>query len=363
MRIAYVSLYFDKYHALGGVGEKVRTQTKTWQNKEHIVNCFFLTPDDLISEEIFYFQYKTSKEGNFAKRFFSRQFALSKLISAVEQFSPDIIYLRHGLYIYPAHKLFNLAPVVLEINSDDIQEFLLQKFWFYFYNLLTRKVFLKKSAGMIFVTHELKTLRYNQVPNKPVCIISNGIDLENNVPLPATKHAIPVLTIVGSPGMPWHGADKLIYLAKTYPDLHINIVGSNSEEIKEPIPANIRFLGFLSREKVREVLVSTDVVCGTLALHRKNMNEGSPLKVREAAALGIPLILAYEDTDLSEIKTDCILQIPNIEDNIIRYSEQIYLFLYKMIGKRLELESILPRIDRQIKEAHRLNFFENILKT
>lgn len=362
MKIAYVSLYFDEYHALGGVGEKVRSQAATWRDKGHKVHCFFLTPDELISEGITYFYYRSSKNSNFLTRFFSRQFALVRLISALKEFSPDIIYLRHGLYIYPFHKIFSIAPVILEINSDDVHEFSIRSLWFKIYNLLTRRILFKNSSGFIYVTHELKGLPYNQVRDKPVCVISNGIDLENNLALPAPNHDSPVLTIIGSPGMSWHGADKLISLAQTYPDLKINIVGLHLEDIKEPIPSNVSFWGFLTRNKAREVLADTDVVCGTLALHRKNMNEASPLKVREAAALCIPLILAYKDTDLSEIRTDRILQIPNSEDNILEYSQQIYSFLYSMLGKRLEQKIIYPKINRKIKEEHRLKFFEYVLK-
>jgi glycosyltransferase involved in cell wall biosynthesis len=316
----------------------------------------------LLSEGITYFNYKSSKKSGFLNRFFSRQLALARLISALKEFSPDVIYLRHGLYIYPSHKVFNIAPVILEVNSDDVQEFSLRSPWFRMYHLVTRQIFFKRSSGFIFVTYELKELPYNQVGGKPVCVISNGIDLKTNLALPAPKHDSPVLTIVGSPGMPWQGEDKLIPLAQTYPDLKINVVGFRSEDIKESIPSNIHFFGFLPRDKVREVLTDTDVVCGTLALHRKKMDEASPLKVREAAALGIPLILAYRDTDLSGVKTDRILQIPNTEDNISKTLEQIYVFSYNMLGKRLEQEIIYPKIDKKIKEENRLNFFEYILK-
>lgn len=38
------------------------------------------------------------------------------------------------------------------------------------------------------------------------------------------------------------------------------------------------------------------VCIGTLALHRKNMTEASPLKTREYLAHGFPVIIGYKDT-------------------------------------------------------------------
>ncbi len=76
------------------------------------------------------------------------------------------------------------------------------------------------------------------------------------------------------------------------------------------------FHGFLDRAGVMDVLMKTDVACGSLALHRNNMQEASPLKVREALAYGIPVLLGYKDTDLSNLQSEYILQIPNTEDNV-----------------------------------------------
>ncbi|MBK7455292.1 MAG: hypothetical protein IPJ46_16695 [Anaerolineales bacterium] len=59
------------------------------------------------------------------------------------------------------------------------------------------------------------------------------------------------------------------------------------------------FAWLFNQDKLREITLNTDVACGTLAIHRNNMEEAWYFKVREALALGVPLILAYHDTDLS----------------------------------------------------------------
>ena len=179
--------------------------------------------------------------------------------------------------------------------------------------------------------------------------------------LPAPSNPNPVLSMVASPGMTWHGVDKLLRLAGQYPDLTINIVGYRREDLTGDTPQNVRLHGFLPRERTREVLKTTDVVFGSLALHRNDMEEASPLKVREAAACGIPLILGYRDTDLSNWQTDCILHIPNTEDNAQTHAAQIRDFAYRMRGRRLDAETVAARIGHRQKEEDRLAFFEKIL--
>lgn len=364
MKIAYVTLYFVEHHAKGGVGEKIRTHRNIWQNFGHVVNIFFLSPQNIEFERFQAFQYSSFTRFSvtqFLTRLISRSYALYKMIKAIQKFQPDLIYLRHGIYIYPLQALFHVAPVVLEINSDDLSESALQNKIIYWFTRLTRRISLRLSKGIVYTSHELAEIFSPYLKGKPYCIIANGINLENISPLPPTNNATPVISIVGSPaGSVWHGADKLISLAKQYPDLTINVIGID-EYNQTNIPNNIHFWGFLSREQVQTILAQSDVACGTLALHRKNMYEASSLKVREAAAYGIPLILAYDDTDLSEIKTDYILQIPNTENNIKDYSDTIYIYAWKMIGKRLPRKLIEEYIDQKQKEKKREKFFLKLL--
>jgi hypothetical protein len=122
--------------------------------------------------------------------------------------------------------------------------------------------------------------------------------------------------MVGSPGMSWHGVDKLVWLAEQYPELHIHIVGYSKDDLSQSIPENVSLHGYLQPADVKQVLMKTDVAFGTLALHRKKMMEASPLKVREALAYGIPVVLGYDDTDLRDVKSDLFLFLPNTPDNV-----------------------------------------------
>ena len=127
------------------------------------------------------------------------------------------------------------------------------------------------------------------------------------------------------------------------------------------MPSNLRLHGFLSKEQVREVLLTTDVACGSLALHRNEMEEASVLKIREALAFGLPVIIAYRDTDLNEVILDTILRIPNTESNMVENVEAIRKFAYDMMGKRVDIDSVAPYLDQKQKEITRLAFFQKIL--
>jgi glycosyltransferase involved in cell wall biosynthesis len=366
MRIAYITRYLDNVIMRGGVGRKIRGQIQYWQGRGQEVHLFVLSPDEISAENCSVFQYHGATNLPILKGLsltVSRSMALLKLIESVQDFRPDLIYMRFGRYIYPFHKIYKIAPMILELNTDDINEDRHLGRLLYWFNRLTRGLVLKNASGLVAVSEEIAELPANKMYGKPVRVIANGIDLEQYPQLPTPSNDRPVITLVGSPGMIWHGVDKLIGLAKKCPDLKINIVGYEFSGNREDLPTNIIFHGFLDRAGVKDVLLTTDVACGSLALHRNDMKEGSSLKVREAAAYGIPILLGNKDTDLANLKSEYILQIPNTEDNVVVNAEKIRSFAYNMMGKRLPREAVSSRVDQRNKEETRMAFFEEITKS
>jgi hypothetical protein len=358
MRIAYVTVHVAPEIMQGGVGKKIQNQTTIWREHGHEATLFSLTPAEFPFPEARQFIFDS--QGGLLKREIARSITLKQMLASIQKYQPDLIYLRYGLYSFPLHRLFKIAPVVVETNSDDRPEYRKRGFFFYWMNRLTRNLTFGPACGIIVPSYELENVL---VPkhNKPVCVISNGIGINDIDPLPHTKNTTPVITLVGSPGMAWHGVDKLVKFAETATDVTVNIVGYSQADVDAPVPANVHLRGFLSHQGVREIMLNTDVTCGTLALHRKNMNEASPLKVRESLAYGIPVILAYHDTDLDNVKIDTILHIPNTEDNVMENTEQIRKFAYDMLGKRVDINSVAPQLDQRRKETTRLDFFESLL--
>lgn len=358
MRIAYVTVHVAPEIMGGGVGKKIKSQMGIWRENGHDATLFSLTPAELPFTNGRQFIFDAQK--NILNREVNRVFALSHMLAAIREYQPDVIYLRFGLYSYPLHQLFKITPVVLEINSNDCQEYRKRGAFLYWMNRFTRGLTFTSAAGIVAPTSELTNI-FPLKENQLSVVISNGVDMSAVEVLPPPKNEKPVLTLVGTPGMDWHGADKLLRFAQANPDMHFNIVGYSASDMNMPIPSNVTMHGFLSHAQIREVLLKTDVACGTLALHRKNMQEACPLKVREAVLYGLPLLLAYHDTDLSEINLPTILQIPNTEDNLVTHAESIRKFAHEMLGKRLDVNIVAPYLDQRKKEDVRLAFFEQIL--
>ncbi len=356
MRIAYVTIHIAPELMKGGVGKKIKKQINIWRSQGHEVTLFSLTPAEIPFSGERQFLFKSQSQ--LLVREIDRIFTLKKMLSSIKGYNPDVIYLRYGLYSYPLHRISRIAPVILETNSNDIVEYASRGKFFYWMNYLTRNFIFASASGIISPTQELTaTFPFN----KPISVISNGIDLNSVEPLPPTHNTKPVITLVGSPGMNWHGVDKLIHFAEKHPNVIVNIVGYSVNDIDIPVPANVNLHGYLSHAQIREVYTTTDVACGGLAAHRKNMDEGSALKIREALSYGIPLLLANHDTDLATLNMDVILRIPNTEDNIIENAGRIQKYAYDMIGKRVDINAIAPYIDQKMKEKQRLDFFKKVL--
>ena len=362
MRIAYASLHWPRTRS-SNIGKKIARQIKAWQEADHEVRFFMHThpyPGDtaLLEGEIFEYHSGTGILRK-AQRELSRSAALKKMLAAVAGYRPDLIYMRMDYYAFPAHRLFRIAPVVIEVNSLDISEHLLWSRMLGAYNLITRRLILSRPAGLVYVSHELAGHQAFSSFAKPTKVIANGIDLKGIEPLPAPHNDNPRLVFMAGELLPWHGVDKLLELAERFPDITIDVIGSLPAPGKRP--SNVTFHGYLEPADYLKLFARADAAAGTLALHRKGMEEASPLKTREYLACGLPLIIAYRDTDLDDLACDCFLKIPNREDNIQTHGTAIHDFACRMRGRRVDRELIAQRIDAGPKEEARFALFEKIV--
>lgn len=365
MKIAYVTLHWPRVKN-SGIGKKIQQQISAWQQAGHVVHHYMhhlsmASNDDLLNGSHYSYPCARTKIGIIKREFF-RVKALKTLIHAVRAYKPDLIYLRWGMYAIPLQVLFRIAPVVIEINTNDVSEHKLLGQFLNLYNQATRWITLQNASGFIFTTNELAKASDFTKFKIPYVVISNGINLDKYMPLPAPKTKIPHLVYIGTPHMPWQGVEKLVTLAQRCEDIHIDIIGCDTIPNIDTLPHNLSLHGYLTKEQYEPILSKASAAIGTIALHRKGMQEASPLKVREYAAYGIPLILPYEDTDLHNLKLDTILQIPNTEENVRGYTKEIHDFLHLVQGKRLDQEIIRTAIDSVNKEKIRLQFFEKFLE-
>ena len=361
MRIAYVSLHWPRTYN-SGVGKKIHSQMSAWRAMGHRVRLFMHTSQyaprsDLIEAEVFPYTIRGRLRTEL-----SRIQAVHAMLKAIQKYKPDMIYLRWGIYVYPAHRLMRIAPVVEEINTNDQAQHEQLGMLYNLYNRLTRGVFLRRMHGLVAVSKELANSPAFASFRKPTIVIANGVDLASIEPLPAPDNETPHLFFIATPGYSWHGVDKLVALAQMYPDLSVHVVGYDHINEVEHLPANVYVHGYLSSDEYVKLLRQSDVAVSTLALHRKAMQEASPLKTRECLAYGLPTVIAYTDTDLDQATFDFLLKIPNKEDNIQTHAQAIREFAYRMRGRRADRECLKKHIDANEKEATRLAFFEELLK-
>jgi glycosyltransferase involved in cell wall biosynthesis len=258
------------------------------------------------------------------------------------------------------HRLTEIAPVVGEINTNDIVQHKELGPVLSLYNRLTRSILLKRVSGLVSVSEELACDISYSAYGKQMRMISNGIDLRLFQPLPAPENGVPRLVFIGTPGYSWHGVDKLVELARRFTDLQVEIVGYSALPEYEPLPANLSLHGYLNADRYRKVMAGCDLAISTLALYRKGMEEACPLKTRECLAYGLPIVLPYKDTDLHALDCDFLLKIPNKADNIQTHGQAIHDFAYRMRGRRADRDRIAA-IDQAAKEAERIRFFEEII--
>jgi hypothetical protein len=366
MRIAYISLHWPR-PATSSIGKKISQQISAWIAAGHEVKFFshmhtYEKMGELINGSNFVYSVQKSMLGTIRTEI-NRAKAASRLVRSVADYCPDIIYLRWGMFVYPVQRLFRIAPVAVEVNTYDVREHQLLGPAQNLYNRLTRGIILGSAAGLVFASRELMELPDFSKYHRPGIVITNSVDLGSTPFYPAPNNTPPHLVFIGTPGMAWHGVDKLVNLAKAFPDLVIDIVGMDKIEGVNRLPGNLILHGFLQGADYETVLANADAAIGTLSLHVKGMEEAATLKIRDCSARGIPCILPYLDTDFSDVGSSLFLRIPNTEDNILTHGQAIHDFLFQARGHRVTRGMIENRIDSHIKEEQRLDFFQKMIST
>lgn len=361
MRIAYVSLHWPRASS-SGVGKKMEQQMRAWRSEGHDVRLFMhMHPPENTEPLVEAERYQYRLSGNKLRTEIERSRAMSRLLNGVRAYQPVIIYLRSAIYTYPAHRLAQIAPVVMEFNTNELSQHQYLGGVYRLYSQLTRGLLIGRSSGFVSISNEIAAAPELARTGRPSVVIGNSYDVEETPALPAPGNERPRLAFVGSPGNVWHGVEKLVALAERYPDLTIDVIGYKTlEGIPNP-PQNIILHGYLTRAGYLRVLSQADAAFGSLALHRIGMLEGSPLKSREALAYGIPLILPYCDVDFDDLEYDWLLKIPNREDNVLTHAAAIHDFANRMRGRRADRAVVAGRVGTQGKERERLAFFQRIL--
>lgn len=355
MRIAFL-LWKDVRHADGPLRKIVR-QIHLWTEAGHDVCLFNLGPGDHIWHGASDISVKLYRYGSLISRLAQAR----RLTNDVLAWKPDLVFFRLSVYYPPLGLLLKRLPVVLDLNSNDLTENkeVLTPAQFLYYRL-TRNIFLKQAAGFTPASHELADFyaRYD----KPMVVISNGIELGEIIPFGPPDNVRPKLFFIGSTfnsrPQPWHGVDKIIKLAQQQPEWDFEVVGPTPAQLPSPLPPNVTAHGFLSQNEYNKFLSQADVAIGSLALHRISLNESSSLKVREYLAYGIPTVVGCRDTDFSP-PPEFVLQLPNSSDSIEKSLPELREFVERWRGRRIDRRQVLC-LDMSVKEGKRLELFHRL---
>jgi hypothetical protein len=362
MRIAYfVHLNMGQE---SGVYRKVQEQAQLWRSLGHTCRVFVLTRAADVSEGLA----GQVANGNVEIYTYLTGLSLSALtgrlrafrlgVSAVLDWHPDLVYTRQDLYYPPVGRMAKSLPLVLEVNSRDSIELWDESKLKWLYHVLTRRRILRAARGFVFVTRELADTRPFARYRKKHTVVANGINLSEIAQREPSGLPDIRIVFVGQRGYPWHGVDKLMTIATSLPDWSVDVVGWRRADLGASVPGNVTFHGPLRRAACKGILERADCAIGTLALHRKGMQEACPLKTREYLAYGLPVVIGYKDTDFPRGE-DFLLQLPNREDNVRQELPAIREFVLRWKGKRVPRDAI-AHIDGVTKELARLEFFSSL---
>lgn len=355
MKILYLAEW-DAFSA-SGVVRKIRAQFHTWRSFGVDARLVVVSPEGksgsapLLSGDGI--SVVTHRKGRFGVGKLFKALALRRVKKIVDDYDPDVIYYRQSSWTPGILNVLKSAPcVVAEINSNDVFEIGQYGWAKARFHLLTRKRLLALVKGFVCVGHDIG--EYYKQYGKPVSVVPNGFDTSSVTPRSIPQDDRVNLVFVGSPGQRWHGVDKILDLAKKMPEFFFHIIG---DDFPVDCP-NVRCYGHVDWDRLDKLYRGMDVGIASLALHRINIDEISPLKTREYLAYGLPIITAYFDPDLEGC--EFVLRLPNCETGVTDSVEDIRRFALHWKGRSVDMNDVRSRIDSSVKERSRVQFLQQV---
>lgn len=358
MKIAYVAQISAKSR---GVLKKIHGQIAAWEAMGHEVRYFFISHEPVPGYTVYPF-WKRYKILN----------PTFKLLCDLNKYQPDCIYMREdGL---PVSRFIRFLlwgkKTILEINGNGDLEG--KKYYYnsfpekrnYWLNYAVNHFFYRFIAGIVCVSHELATLPHIAAC-KQTLVIPNSINFQDISIRKTNTSSSPIhVLFLGSQGQEWHGVDKIIHLAKQLDDKFIfHIVGPSPQDLQQySPPQNVVIHGY--KTHYEDIVKKCHIAIGSLALHRIDMDEASPLKVREYLASGFPVLIGYTDTAFIEETPDFVFRIENTEYPFKNKEilSQIEAFFQKNAPRIVSRGEVEQYIDADIYEKKRICFMKECLK-
>lgn len=229
------------------------------------------------------------------------------------RYYPQYIVLHWVLYFLRKKTL-----LFVEINTKNRDELKITNRFLYYLNFFSEKTAYKAARTVLPVTPELGDYVHSIEPRCHTQALGNGYD-----PIPAdlSDAALPLdaeliksvrqgegkakFIFVYSEGHIWQGLDKVVEIIKGLDNACLYVVGRKDRLGQMGIfpeklpPGKFFFLGNRNSNELKYLYKNCDFAFGSFAWERLNMQEAVPLKVREYLYYGLPVIIGYNDPQLT----------------------------------------------------------------
>ena len=194
------------------------------------------------------------------------------------------------------------------------------------------------------------------IDGRPAINIMNGVDVRQfplHAPNPqqAAIHMLALASMTES-----QGYDRIIRAMAAYPGLKqvwLHMVGGDGDgslakwkklAAELGLGSQVMFHGPLYGDALDKVVAGCDVGIGSLAMFRFGLRRGTPLKIREYMARGIPFLFAADDPTIPE-NPDFCLKVPH--DESLVDMERVVAF-----AKRVKANPQVPAEMRAYTKTH-----------
>jgi hypothetical protein len=360
MSIVYL-VYIPFWKNSQGVIKKISDQTHIWSNT-HSVTLVMISdtvPTITLSNNIDFKFFQANSS-------LSKMFIFQKVLIFLDSINVDLIYIRTIVPFFGVKTILKKYKTILEINSLITQELnskpksTLRNYLNYYKNMYALNLH-KYLKGVVSVTYEIQNKEnYFNLPSR---VIPNGILVNPNIFKSGSDESLPQLVFIGSPNQEWHGVSEIINFAKLVEDrLHFHIIGAYSTNIIFS-ENNITYYPYCNDNEISDLIIKFDIAIGSAALYKKGMYEACPLKTRRYLALGIPIIMPYNDTIFINKKVpNFIFNIENSPNSLVDNLVDIVSFCYSFKKVTYNISSYDFDIDINTLELNRLDFFSQIFK-
>lgn len=305
------------------------------------------------------------KEKNYDFILMRYPFATINLLKFLKKYVNKVVF---------EHNTNEISEIKLKLKTED--DFFIWNKYNFVSEILFSKFVFRHAKAIISTTLEILNNRKEFVSKKNKTVISNGI-IVNEYRIKKIKtlndNKLSLLFIAGTSSN-WNGIDRLIYAIEKYSgnmNIELFILGEGLKKEKELVEKlhlkdRIIFTGQLCGVELDKIIDECHIAFGTLALHRKNMLEACPLKVREYLTRGIPFINAYIDTDLINEKEiePFYLKVP-ADDSPIDMGKVIE-FAKRVLKDKDHPQKMrnfaLRKIDYKVKMTELKTFLEGLMK-